>query len=407
MRKFTYWTSLILIFMIPWEDSLTIGALGSLARLAGIGIAGFWLAAVLLDGRLRKPHLFHALALLFFLWNAASLFWSPFSASVLQRVKTYAQIYVLTIILWETYQKRSELMAALQAYILGSFVLIYSSIHNYITGSIAVAYEGRYSATGVNAVDMTLILMLGLPIALQLFFMNVSAGKSPLLQILNLAYIPLAIFSALLTGSRTSLVAILPFGVYLVVTRHIKVQKKLLVLGLLLFSMSVLFPFLPSSVISRLSTVGVSIEEMDLGGRVDLWREGIEVLAQHPLMGVGGGAIDLSIGSAVHNTFISIAAETGFIGFLLFSLMLGLAVFDVTRKPKSNVGLWLVAFLTWAIGVLSLSWEFRKITWILLSFMIIESNLTNQASELLPETVQPSFKASGLRPRAKAAPLNK
>jgi hypothetical protein len=37
--------------------------------------------------------------------------------------------------------------------------------------------------------------------------------------------------------------------------------------------------------------------------------------------------------------------------------------------------------MTWAIGVLSLSWEFRKITWIMLSFVIIESSFGEQSGE--------------------------
>jgi hypothetical protein len=33
-------------------------------------------------------------------------------------------------------------------------------------------------------------------------------------------------------------------------------------------------------------------------------------------------------------------------------------------------------FLTWAIGVCSLSWEFRKLTWLLLNFIVIEGSFT-------------------------------
>jgi hypothetical protein len=38
-------------------------------------------------------------------------------------------------------------------------------------------------------------------------------------------------------------------------------------------------------------------------------------------------------------------------------------------------------FITWAIGALSLSWEFIKTTWILLIFIIIESSFGDQVSE--------------------------
>ena len=41
MRKVAIWLSLIMIFMMPWEDAITINSLGSLTRLTGFVVAGF------------------------------------------------------------------------------------------------------------------------------------------------------------------------------------------------------------------------------------------------------------------------------------------------------------------------------------------------------------------------------
>ena len=139
-----------------------------------------------------------------------------------------------------------------------------------------------------------------------------------------------------------------------------------------------LLPFIPQTVIDRIGTVGSSISEADLGGRVTMWRLSIAVLAQHPIFGVGGGAIDGMIGGAVHNTFISVATETGFIGFVLFLSILGYIVFKMAVLPKGTAPLWLTIFLTWAIGVFSLSWEFRKATWIILILIVIEGSFGKQ-----------------------------
>jgi O-antigen ligase len=113
-----------------------------------------------------------------------------------------------------------------------------------------------------------------------------------------------------------------------------------------------------------------------------MWRLSIAVLAQHPILGVGSGAIDRTIGGAVHNTFISVATETGFIGFALFLAILGLVVYRMAVKPGKASPLWLTIFLTWAIGVFSLSWEFRKATWFILIFIIIETSFEEQIAEL-------------------------
>ena len=396
MRRIAYWLALILIFIIPWEDSISIPALGSIARLMGLVVAAFWAATMLLDGHFRKPHLFHAFVLLFFLWNFMSLFWSFDIESTMQRIKTYSQVFLLMLLFWDVLQKPENLISGLQAFIFGCFMLIMSTIYNFIGGNVAVVYEGRYSATGINANDLSLILIIGLPIAMQLFFSASPGMSGTLLKIINLAFVPLAIFAIALSGSRTSLIAIIPFGLFMIGTHLIRFPRKVLIFVIFLFSLLILIPFVPQSLINRLGTIGTSIGEGDLGGRLDLWSKGIIVLSQHPILGIGSGAVISSIGSAVHNTFISIADETGFIGFILFCSILGIVVYQILNMPKGSSGLWLAIFLTWVIGVLSLSWEFRKLTWIVLSFVIIESSfckpaMTPKANELFSRVAKPAL----------------
>jgi O-antigen ligase len=367
--------------LLPWEDSISIPSLGSIARLIGFVVAGLWLGTIVLEGKFRKPDAFHVLILLFFLWNFLSVFWSSDVESTIQRIKTYSQTFLLLLIYWDLFQKPEDLNGGLQAYVLGAYVLILSTIYNYLAGNIAVQYEERYSATRVNANDVALILILGLPFALQLFFAASRNPKGTVQQVINLFFIPLSIFSIVLTGSRTSLIAIIPFGIFMTGTQQIKVERKILIFLILLVSLLLLLPFIPQSVINRLATIGESISNGDLGGRGNLWREGIAVLVEHPFLGIGAGAMDYAIGSAVHNTFLSVATETGLIGFVLFLSGLGLIVYRATMLSRGVSSMWLTIFVTWAIGVFTLSWEYRKITWIMLSFMIIESSLQKQISE--------------------------
>jgi O-antigen ligase len=114
----------------------------------------------------------------------------------------------------------------------------------------------------------------------------------------------------------------------------------------------------------------------DLSGRIEYWKEALSIFSAHPVIGLGSGTMVWAIGSAVHNTFLSVAAETGFIGFALFIIILALAFFQAMHIPNGNSGFWVVIFLSWAIGVSSLSWEFRKLTWLLLNFIIIEGSFT-------------------------------
>jgi len=372
VRKITFWLTLILIFTIPWEDSISIaiGTGTSITRLFGLGVAGVWFLTIVIQGRFQKPTLFHALVVLFFLWSIISYWWTSNLAYGYERVKTYAQIFILMLIVWEMLQTPDELMAGLQAYILGCFIPIASSINNYLHGTMAENYEVRFSATGVNAVDLALFLLLGLPIAWHLF--THTYKKYRILKIINLAYVPLAVFTVLLTASRTSLFAVIPAVIFIAWPKRLDAGRIVLTLVILIFSLILLQALLPASIIQRLSSVTTSISSADIGGRVNLWWSSVNVFTQHPILGSGSGSLTPLIGSLAHQTFLSVLAETGLIGFILFACVLIYVFLEVLKLPEGYLGLWLSTFFVWLIRVLSLSFEFRKITWLFFSFMIIQ-----------------------------------
>ena len=272
------------------------------------------------------------------------------------------------LVIWEMLQKPNELLAGLQAYILGAFVPIVSAFNNYLHGTMAENYEVRFSATGVNAVDMALFLLLGLPLAWHLF----THSNNRIFKLINLAYLPLAVFTVLLTASRTSLFAVIPALIFIAWPKRLDAGRIALTALLVIVSLVLLQALLPASVVERLSSVTTSISNADIGGRVTLWRGSVGVFTQYPIVGSGAASLPTLIGSLAHQTFLSVLAETGLIGFILFGVVLLYIFMEILKLPKGYIGLWLSTFCVWLIGVLSLSFEFRKITWLLFSFMIIQ-----------------------------------
>jgi len=362
---------LILIFSIPWEDSFSIPGIGSLARLMGMVVAGFWFLTILTEGRFRKPNLFLVFVLLFFLWNIVSYMWTVDLDGTSARIKTYIQIFLLILILWEMYRKPADLVAGLQAYILGAYVCIASLISNYLHGTTAENYEVRYSATGVNAVDLALILLLGIPLAWHLF-QGTDIKVNRFLKIIYISYIPLAIFSILLTASRTSLFAIVPALFFILWPKRLDIRRLIVISMFLVISFLVFRAIIPAEVMTRLATVTTSVSTADIGGRVNLWKEAISLFIRHPVVGIGAGTLYATIGTFAHQTFLSVLAETGLVGFLLLTCILTIVVNQAVILPKGYSGLWLAVFFIWLIGILSLSWESTKSTWIFFSFVIIE-----------------------------------
>jgi|WetSurMetagenome_2_1015567.scaffolds.fasta_scaffold08990_4 O-antigen ligase len=368
VRKITFWATLLLIFTIPFEDSLAVGTNQSITRFLGLGVAGLWGLTILVEGRFRKFDFFHFLVLLFFAWSILSYYWTVNLEWTYARVKTYGQVFILVLIVWEMLQTPRELIWGMQAIIFGGYVLIASLLNNYIHGTVAVSYEVRFSASGVNAVDLALFLLMGLPIAWYLFRNDL--GQYRIIRLLNLAYIPLSVFSVFLTASRTSLFAILPAVIFIAWPKRFDAKRIIMIIGLGLLSLVLLDLLLPAAVIQRLSSAGSSISGADIGGRITLWLGSIAVFLQHPLLGSGSNTLYNLIGSYAHETFLSVLAETGLIGFVIFMSVIVYIFMEIMRLPKGYKGLWVATFFVWVIGVLSLSFEFRKITWLFFSLMI-------------------------------------
>ena len=133
MRRLAFWLSLGLIFVIPWENSVDVGSLGTVGRGVGMLAAVVWVASVVLAGRSRRLHEFHAVFFFFVTWNVASVVWSQDVNATLDRIVTYAQLFVLALIVWDLYETAEALEPGLQAYVLGALVSVGSIVYNYLT----------------------------------------------------------------------------------------------------------------------------------------------------------------------------------------------------------------------------------------------------------------------------------
>src|SRR5262245_1317406 len=89
MNKVAFAAVCLLTFLVPWDQTVSFGDLGSLARLAGAGTFGLSLLSVVATAKLRRPHAFHILAAAFVLWSAATLLWAFNFGATFQRTSTY------------------------------------------------------------------------------------------------------------------------------------------------------------------------------------------------------------------------------------------------------------------------------------------------------------------------------
>jgi hypothetical protein len=382
MNNVAYWLSLIFIFIIPWETAIAFGDMGTLARFIGGATAVAWLMSkIIRDGKIRKPHLFHFTVIAYITWNLSSAYWSFNVDMTLQHIKTYMQLMIMSYIFWDLYRLPKALIAVMVAYILGAYVTIGSTIANYIAGhEYALHAFGRYVGARLNAGEQALILSLGLPFAWHIATSTIHKIKNKLLKVICYCYIPLSLFAELLTASRTALLLVMPVMFYMCVTaRRIKPLLRYIIFVFLLTSTLALLSYLPIPTVNRLSTIYDSIADADLGGRVILWRNSLVVFTKHPILGVGSGSLRATkeVDSTAHNTFFSVMAELGLIGFILFLGILIVIIIQAFKQPKNLSALWFTILATWFIGVFTLTWEHTKTTWLLFTLIIISANLSS------------------------------
>ncbi len=392
MRTITYWLSLVLIFVIPCEDMVSVKGVGTVSRTVGLLAAICWLQTVLLSGRFRKPRPFHVAVVLFMLWSTLSLLWTVDVERTLIRVRTYVQLFFMVYILWDLYRTPAAVRAGLQAYILGASVSIVSLIGSRLTGP-ETDYS-RYTAGGFNPNDIALILALGIPIAWYLAVFPEGHKVRLPLRCLNFAYVPAALTAIVLTAGRGSLIAAVPALLFVLCTlrRCPPLVRGAFVPLALVGGLLTLPSFLPESSYQRLGTTYGSIAEGDFGGRGVIWREGLALHWAHPVLGVGSGAYKtaaVKTNKVAHNVYLSVLVEVGLIGFILFFAILTITLYQALCQPKPISILWLITLMVWSIGAFVHPWMPRKQTWLVLSLVVISAGLFVRDDESPSSTGQP------------------
>ena len=380
MRKITYWLSLILIFVIPWENILVFPGLGTIGRVVGLLTGCFWIYTVIKSRKIRKLHSFHWLFFLFFLWNTISIFWTIDTHLTRERILTNFQLVVLVLIIWDIYTDQEHVKCGLQAYVLGAWVASGLIIYNFVL-NINVNASNRYTIIGFNENIIAFLISLGIPLAWHLAISDLSKQKPKFLRCVNYLYPFLALFAIVLTGTRTGLLASIPALIYVIVSLFTSKNLEFgfdyfIGLGGLLL-LIVIIVDLP--LLERVISIRELISDMDFEGRGKIWRNGIKLFWEHPIIGSGGNTFTILSANnrEAHNVFLSQLVEVGIIGLALISALCLLTLYAVFHQPKKELSiLWLLVFLAWFINANATSLEYRKGTWLFFGLIIASSQLS-------------------------------
>lgn len=378
-RKVAFACVLLVALVIPIENVAVLPVVGSLGRLAGLLMVVSAVPAFFARGRLeiRRPPLSVVVLALFVLWSFAGLLWTIEVESTVRYVSTFVQLLVFVVIIWQVTPGDTGRRALQQAYVIGCWIAVADGINNFVQGKEAVFQRFAVSNTDPN--DYALALALALPMAYELF----RDGRT-WTRVLNLLFVPAALSAIVLSASRggtlAAAVALLAFPLgWRTIERHGRRAMLLLAVAAL-----ALVPFLWSDIVSivgsnveRIGAVGRDITSGDLNERELIWSVGMSAFAARPLLGVGGGAFPAAIERVAglrqlaHNTFISVAVETGAVGLALFVALIVVTAFPLlysyARRNLPSV----LLLATLLVGILPLTWEFKKPLWFVIALLVL------------------------------------
>jgi len=375
-----------LILAIPWEGNTTIGGL-VISRWLGVLVVLIAGVRWVVRGRMRRLTSLHYAMAVFVMWSGLSLVWSAARDMTLSRLGSYVQLFVLVWLIWELAPDETRWTALLRAYSLGAGVSSINTIRNLLGANPDAIVgpnfiqDGRYAPQGFDQNELALMLALSVPITLYL----ISRRQSKLLEVICWIQLVLCATAILLTGSRAGMIClILASTMLLFAIPYFPNWKRSACVVAVSCAILLAAIAVPATTWHRLLTLGTEVSEGTLNHRTLIWAAGLHVFRDHPLLGVGAGAFGPSVLSLLdidyiaHNSFLSVLVELGIVGALIFlSLLVGMAYVALRMQPPQR-WLWIIMLATWAAGVLSLTWEYRKPTWFLFGMLAAQAGMSRK-----------------------------
>jgi O-antigen ligase len=156
---------------------------------------------------------------------------------------------------------------------------------------------------------------------------------------------------------------------------HLNRWRKLVVPILLGAALVVAFNTIPQENFERIAETSSELSEGEVSNRMDIWRAGLELFRQYPLLGVGvgnyGTAVEPLLGyrKPSHNAFLAMLVDLGLVGLLLFTLILVVTFLPLFSLRAPHRTFYLVLSAALIVAMLPLNAENDRWLWILLALV--------------------------------------
>lgn len=386
LRSLAMICMLLLVSALPTDGAVEIAGM-SLVKIAGLLAFGLTAVLVVMGNGLQAMPAFHMSILLYVVWVILSFTWSempvPYETTQAissdQALKSNVYILMIGLLVFQLTRSQQDLDWLYIALVLGSFWLVYLMVKDYQVTASTVRHEIKQ----FDANEVSVKLAMVIPLAIHLLMKTRASWQ----RLLGLTYIPAAMFTIMITGSRTGavvmllgLVGFIPF-----VLRSgmlVKIGSVVLVVATLIGIASVI----PQKTIERIFSTGKEISSGTLNERSVIWAKAYEEWEEKPLSGHGLGSFrriinPYNVDYTAHNSYVAITVEQGVIGTLLYLAVIGVAVSSAWKLPGDDRWLLLLMLAIVTLGQMSLTLQDRMYIWFAYALAVLSLSIKNNAPD--------------------------
>ena len=383
--------ALLLAAALPLETAIKVGAVGSGMKALALLTFGSFALALLTDKKLfeRFARLWQqplALAVLVFvLWVSASILWASNTGEALEGTVTFLGLLGLMIVIGML--ERRYLVLAWAALAFSAALSVPAGYILPVPEGSDMAVSGRFGPGGAGPNTYSLIVAIA-------FF---AAYFGLLRRHRMIAYLltPVFLYGIIATGSRTGLIALAATPLLALVVPGLAARLNWRILPLYALGAAALVvvalavPSLKEITLERYTALSQVGSEDTWVGRWSLWQGALDVIASHPVLGVGAGnyaeaAVNYSetvqdhsarkaaqtggeLSGVTHNVALGVASELGLVGLALFLAVLFLlfkAAVPIAQRSDLGISIFL-GLIVAMIGGMTQPWQDEKIVYVL------------------------------------------
>lgn len=195
-----------------------------------------------------------------------------------------------------------------------------------ITGSLDRVY-GPPNSQYYDNNHFAVLNVMNVP--LLIFWLGQSRGAA--MKMLVGALIALSLMAALTSWSRGGLLAL---GITVLLIAWHRRSHKLIFAGLLVTTTLILLSLLPIGWFERMETLTAYQQDASAIGRLNAWEHGIAYALHNPLLGAGPDGWVYTAGIAWHSAYVTMLAEHGFPGLILWGSLLAGTLMGLWRTKR-------------------------------------------------------------------------